>query len=155
MFADGGLGKTSGARTLAAFGGHVARGSTLVHDMENGHNRLVRELGLRSERHNSKLIKRLPDPENPLAAVNRLCYLLRLFLDSHTGFDRTRLGGYLDSSAMMNPPGEDGAAAPVLIGQCATRKRLIQDSTRGCRSDDEESSQPTICKGVIMPHFAT
>ena len=59
-----------GARTLAAFGGHVARGSTLVHDMENGHNRLVRELGLRSERHNSKLIKRLPDPENPLAAVN-------------------------------------------------------------------------------------
>ena len=49
-----------------------------------------------AERHNSKLIKRLPDPENPLAAVNRLCYLLRLFLDSHTGFDRTRLGGYLD-----------------------------------------------------------
>lgn len=49
VFADEGLGKTSGARTLAAFGGHVARGSTLVHDMENGHNRLVRELGLRSE----------------------------------------------------------------------------------------------------------
>lgn len=46
VFADEGLGKTSGARTLAAFGGHVARGSTLVHDMENGHNRLVRELGL-------------------------------------------------------------------------------------------------------------
>lgn len=34
VFADEGLGKTSGARTLAAFGGHVARGSTLVHDME-------------------------------------------------------------------------------------------------------------------------
>ena len=28
VFADEGLGKTSGARTLAAFGGHVARGST-------------------------------------------------------------------------------------------------------------------------------
>ncbi|MCQ5071889.1 hypothetical protein, partial [Adlercreutzia sp. DFI.6.23] len=50
VFADEGLGKTSGTRTLAAFGGHVARGSTLVHDMENGHNRLVRELGLRGER---------------------------------------------------------------------------------------------------------
>ncbi|MFR5093149.1 MAG: hypothetical protein ACLTDR_15210 [Adlercreutzia equolifaciens] len=97
VFADEGLGKTSGARTCAAFGASVAARLDAGHDMENGHNRLVRELGLRSERHNSKLIKRLPDPENPLAAVNRLCYLLRLFLDSHTGFDRTRLGGYLDT----------------------------------------------------------
>mgnify|MGYP003100126553 CR=1 FL=1 len=79
VFANEGLGKTSGVRTVAAFGGCVAPGSTLVHDTENGHNRLVRELGLRSERSNSKLIKRLPDSENPLAAaaVPRLALGLR------------------------------------------------------------------------------
>jgi hypothetical protein len=32
-----GFGKTSGAKTLAAFGKHIAKGSLLVHDMEKGH----------------------------------------------------------------------------------------------------------------------
>ena len=144
VFADEGLGKTSGARTLAAFGGHVARGSTLVHDMENGHNRLVRELGLRSERHNSKLIKRLPDPENPLAAVNRLCYLLRLFLDSHTGFDRTRLGGYLDLFwVMMNPPRDKMEKAAFVLDRAMRNPKTLRYRdfyARSPSSDDEESS---------------
>jgi len=46
VFKREGLGKTSGAKTMAAFGGHIAPGSRLIHDMENGHNRLVEELGL-------------------------------------------------------------------------------------------------------------
>ena len=116
----------------------------LVHDMENGHNRLVRELGLRSERHNSKLIKRLPDPENPLAAVNRLCYLLRLFLDSHTGFDRTRLGGYLDLFwVMMNPPRDKMEKAAFVLDRAMRNPKTLRYRdfyARSPSSDDEESS---------------
>lgn len=127
MFANEGLGKTSGARTVAAFGGCVTLGSTLVHDMENGHNRLVRELGQRSERHNSKLIKRLPDSENPLAAVNRLCCLLRLFLDSHSGFDRTMLDGYLDLFwVMMNPPADKMEKAAFVLDRAMRNPKELR-----------------------------
>lgn len=127
VFANEGLGKTSGARTVAAFGGRIAPGSTLVHDMENGHNRLVRELGLRSERHNSKLIKRLPDSENPLAAVNRLCCLLRLFLDSHSGFDRAMLDGYLDLFwVMMNPPADKMEKAAFVLDRAMRNPKELR-----------------------------
>ena len=45
---------------------------------------MVRERHLVSEAYDSRLVKSLPDGENPLARVNRLCFLLRLFLDGHT-----------------------------------------------------------------------
>ena len=103
-----------------------------------------RELGLRSERHNSKLIKRLPDPENPLAAVNRLCYLLRLFLDSHTGFDRTRLGGYLDLFwVMMNPPRDKMEKAAFVLDRAMRNPKTLRYRdfyARPPSSDDEGSS---------------
>ena len=100
--------------------------------------------GPNSERHNSKLIKRLPDPENPLAAVNRLCYLLRLFLDSHTGFDRTRLGGYLDLFwVMMNPPRDKMEKAAFVLDRAMRNPKTLRYRdfyARSPSSDDEESS---------------
>lgn len=121
-----GRGKPSGERAKAAYCPHIAGGSTLVHDKENAHNAVVRELGLASEAHDSRVIKRLPDDENPLWKVNRLCFLLRLFLDGHSGFDRSNLGGWLDLfSVMMNPP-EDRLekAALVLDRAMASPKTL-------------------------------
>ena len=100
-----GLGKPSRSRAWAAYGGHIARGSKLVHDMEGSHAVLVERLGLESERHNSKLLKGLPDKRNPLGDVNRLCYQLELFLNSHSGFDRDDLDGWLDVFwVMLAPP---------------------------------------------------
>jgi transposase-like protein len=105
LFQREGLGKTNGAKTMDAFGSHVAPGSVLVHDMENGHNKLVKRLKLVSKAYNSKEICKLPDVENPLGDVNRLCFLLKLFLNSHSGFNRDVLSGYLDVFwVMMNPP---------------------------------------------------
>ena len=101
---------------IFAFGSSIERGSVLVNDSENGHNRLVRELGLVDERYDSKLIKGLPDRENPLRDVNRLCYLLKLFLDSHSGFDRSDVGGYLDVFwVMMNPPADKMEKAAFVL----------------------------------------
>lgn len=100
-----GFGKPSGERAKAAYCPHLSRGLELVHDKENSHRAVVRELALVSEAHDSREIKRLPDEENPLWKVNRLCFLLRLFLDGHSGFDRSNFGGWLDLfSVMMNPP---------------------------------------------------
>lgn len=100
-----GFGKTSKTKTRDAFGGHIARGSKLVHDMEGAHDILVEKLGLESERHNSKLLKGVPDKLNPLDPVNRICFLLKRFLASHSGFDRDDLQGYLDLfSVAVNEP---------------------------------------------------
>ena len=104
-FSRMGLGKPSKARTWDAYGGHIASGSKLDHDMEHAHDILVDKLGLDSTVHNSKLIRLLPDKENPLREVNRLCFLLELFLNSHSGFDREDLDGYLNLFwVAMNPP---------------------------------------------------
>lgn len=105
FFSRMGLGKPSKARVWGAYGGHIASGSRIDHDMERAHDVLVDRLGLDSTVHNSRLIRLLPDKENPLREVNRLCFLLELFLNSHSGFDREDLDGYLDLFwVAMNPP---------------------------------------------------
>lgn len=121
-----GLGKPSGARAEAAYGPHLADGLELVHDKENSHNAVVRNHHLASETHDSRVVKLLPDRESPLWKANRLCFLLRLFLDGHSGFDRSNLGDWLDLfSVMMNPP-EDRLekAAMVLDRAMASPKTL-------------------------------
>lgn len=116
FFSRLGLGKPSESRTRAAYASHIQKGSHLIHDMERSHKVLVRELDLTEEAHNSKLIKTLPDKENPLCEVNELCYLLELFLNSHSGFDRSRLEGYLDLFyVMMNPPNEKMEKAAYVL----------------------------------------
>lgn len=118
VFKREGLGKTSGARTIEAFGSHISPGSRLIHDMENGHNKLVRDLGLVGESYNSKEICKLPDKQNPLGDVNRLCFLLKLFLDSHSGFNRDNLEGYLDLFwVIMNPPSNKMEKAAFVLNR--------------------------------------
>jgi hypothetical protein len=69
VFAALGRGKPSAARARAAYCPHLADGCTLVHDRENSHNAVVRERHLVSEAYDSRLVKSLPDGENPLARV--------------------------------------------------------------------------------------
>ena len=122
-----GRGKPSGARALAAYGPHISRGSELVHDKENSHRTLVRELCLASEAHDSREIKRLPDSENPLWKVNRLCFLLRLFLDGHTGFDRSNFDGWLDLfSVMMNPPEDKLEKAAMVLDRAMSSPKTLR-----------------------------
>lgn len=126
LFIYEGTGKTSGKRTLETFGKHIRPGSTLIHDLEPSHNRLVSELELVSEAHDSREIKKLPDSRNPLNAVNQMCRLLQLFLRSHSGFLRSDIQGYLNVlHVMLNPPDnkyqkiekmlELGISKPVLL----------------------------------------
>lgn len=100
-----GLGKTSQKKTWDAFKDHIAPGSTLIHDEDQAHRKLVRELGLISETHNSKSLKQLDDKDNPLNPVNQVHRMLQLFLYSHRSFNRQELQGYLNLFCFSyNPP---------------------------------------------------
>ena len=107
VFVPCGRGRPSGARAWEAYGPHIAEGSTLSHDMERAHSVLVERLSLESVAYDARAISRLPDRDNPLREVNRLCFLLETFLNSHSGFDRDDLPGWLDLfHVMMNDPAD-------------------------------------------------
>lgn len=93
IFIREGLGKTSRAKTLATFGSRVAPGSTLIHDMEDAHMTLVNKLSLKSQHYNAKLLKGVPDGQNPLGPVNRMRYFMQCFLRAHPGSNRDDMRG--------------------------------------------------------------
>jgi transposase-like protein len=100
-----GHGKTSSAKTMDAFSHHIEPGSTLIHDMEKAHGKLVQELKLVSEAYLSKSLKELEDKDNPLNEINQRCRQLKYFLNSHSGFNRANLPDYLNLFAfIVNPP---------------------------------------------------
>lgn len=102
-----GFGKPSQKMSYSSFVNHIAPGSTLVHDKEYTHKKLVKELSLISEEYSARALKNLEDFENPLDPVNHIHYLLKRFLYAHSGFDRKEIQGYLDLYAfVLNPPAE-------------------------------------------------
>jgi len=105
LFFVEGNGKPSQKKTFETFKNHIKPGSILIHDNENAHAKLVKELGLKSIVHNSKDMKRLADKDNPMNPVNRCHHILKNFLNTHSGFDRDNLQGFLNLFAFVaNPP---------------------------------------------------
>jgi len=106
LFLVEGTGKPSQKKTLNAFRNHIQPGSTLIHDGESAHEKLVQKLILKSVTYASKDLKGLPDKENPMNPVNRAHAILKKFLYTHSSFDRDDLQGYLNLfSFVTNPPG--------------------------------------------------
>ena len=100
-----GYGKPTQKKTYEFFKEHIISGSSIIHDKEKAHKKLVEELQLNSIAYDSKELKLLSDKDNPLDRVNRIHYLLKSFLHAHTGFDREKIQGYLNLfSFVMNPP---------------------------------------------------
>ena len=102
-----GTGKPTQKRTLELFRNHIKPGSTIIHDNDSAHNKLVKELSLKSVSYDSKDLKRLPDSDNPLNPVNRVHAILTKFLSSHSGFKRSDLQGYLNLFALVSNPPSD------------------------------------------------
>jgi transposase-like protein len=100
-----GMGKTSRIKTITTFKNHIKPKSILIHDKEKSHNDLVDLLELESITYDSNEIKKLEDKANPLYEINHKCFLLKKFLNSHSGFNRENLQDYLNLfTLMMNPP---------------------------------------------------
>ena len=102
-----GTGKPSQRKTFDAFFNHIAPGSTLIHDREVTHKKLISKLDLKSQSHSSKSLRKLSDSENPMNPVNKVHDSLKKFLDAHSGFSRDYLQDYLNFySFVRNPPHE-------------------------------------------------
>ena len=102
-----GFGKPSQKRSYDTFKEHIVSGSTLIHDKEKTHKKLVEKLSLTSITYSSSELKGLADSENPLDPVNRIHSLLKMFLNAHSGFSRDDLQNYLNLYAfVINPPSD-------------------------------------------------
>ena len=107
VFLVEGIGKPSQKRTYEIFKNHIQPKSTLIHDKESAHKKLVEKLNLNSISYHSKELKELMDKDNPLYPVNRAHAILKMFLNSHGSFKREDLQDYLNLFALVtNPPDE-------------------------------------------------
>jgi hypothetical protein len=127
LFLVEGTGKPSQKKTLEAFRDHIKPGSTLIHDREASHAKLVRELSLKSVAYASKDLKGLPDKENPMNPVNRVHNILKKFLNTHSSFNRNDLQGYLNLFALVtNPPGDLLEKVELVIKTAFQNPKLLR-----------------------------
>ena len=100
-----GMGKPSQSKSYETFKDHISPGSTLIHDREATHKKLISSLKLNSQVYSSKELKGLKDKDNPMDPVNDIHDRLKKFLNAHSGFTRDELQGYLDLFVFVrNPP---------------------------------------------------
>lgn len=119
-----GLSKPDSQRTLKTFETHIQPGSHLIHDEDVSHKVLVETLNLTESLYNSGDLKNLDDAENPLDRINKVHLLLKLFLDSHSGFLREDIQGYIDLFVyIMNPPSNKLKKANLLL-ELALQKQV-------------------------------
>lgn len=122
-----GYGKPSQKRSYEAFKEHIKPGATLIHDKENTHKKLVENLSLESICYASKEMKGLADSENPLAPVNRVHCLLKMFLNAHSGFNRDDLQNYLNLySFVINPPSDHLEKVEKIINLVFQNPKLLK-----------------------------
>lgn len=122
-----GLGKPSQKVSYATFADHIAVNSTLVHDGEKTHKKLITDLSLIDERHPTKETKNLEDFENPLDPVNHIHYLTKRFLYSHSGFDRSQIQDYLNLySFILNPPFDKLEKVDILLNLAFQNPKLLR-----------------------------
>ena len=102
-----GIGKPSQKKSFEAFSNHIESGSTLIHDKDTAHKKLVSALNLVSQAYAADDLKALKDRDNPLDPVNNVHDLLKKFLNAHSGFNRDSLQDYLNLFTFVrNPPYE-------------------------------------------------
>ena len=100
-----GYGKPSQKMSYESFINHMEPHSTLVHDKESTHKKLVKDSDLVSDAYSSKELKGLEEIDNPLDPVNHTHYLVKRFLYAHGGFKRSQVQSYLNLySFTLNPP---------------------------------------------------
>jgi len=83
-------------RKMSTFRNYIKPDSTLIHDEESAHNKMIKELSLNSVAYSSSDLKGLSDKENPLNPVNRNHDILKKFLYAHSSFIRNDMQGCLN-----------------------------------------------------------
>jgi hypothetical protein len=127
LFIVEGTGKPSQKKTYDTFKSRILPKSTLIHDEETAHKKLVKMLSLESITYKSKELKGILDKENPLYPINRAHAILKMFLNSHTGFKREDIQGYLNLFALVtNPPDEMLAKVEPAINLAFQNPKILR-----------------------------
>jgi len=127
LFLVEGFGKPSQKKTFEAFRHHIKQGSVLIHDKDNSHKKLAKELSLESISYDAKSLRGLPDKENPLNPVNRCHDILKKFLYAHNSFDRDNLQDYLNLFAFVsNPPAEMLKKVEMIVEMAFQNPKLLR-----------------------------
>lgn len=122
-----GFGKPSQKISYETFVNHITPKSTLIHDGEKSHKKLISELCLIDEQHPTTETKGLEDFENPLDPVNHIHYLTKRFLYSHSGFDRSQIQNYLNLySFILNPPFDKLEKVDILLNLVFQNPKLLR-----------------------------
>ncbi|WP_338176009.1 transposase [Solobacterium moorei] len=89
-----GHGKPSASRIFEALKNHIASGSTLVHDGERAHDKLIKELDLKEEFYKANT----HDKEylENMALINNMCSWLKRYIYRFIGMRMTNLQSYLN-----------------------------------------------------------
>ena len=122
IFLVEGTGKPSQKKTYDTFRDRITPKSTLIHDKESAHKKLVKELALESIAYASNDLKGLLDNDNPMYPVNRAHAILKMFLNSHSGFKREDIQGYLNLFALVTNPPDDMLAKVEIVLNMAFQK---------------------------------
>lgn len=122
-----GFGKTSSIKTKETFINHIQKGSHIIHDKEKSHKILVKELNLTEEVYDSKEIKKLEGEKNPLYEINQKCFMLKKFLDSHSGFNREDIQDYINLFCFIqNPPTEKLEKVKIILDSAIRGARTLK-----------------------------
>ncbi len=133
-----GKGKPTIRSTEQTFINHIEPGSHLIHDKEHSHSVLVKKLQLSDESYDSKSLKELDDKDNPLYEVNHMCFLLKKFLQAHSGFDRKDIQGYLDLfSLMMNEPSNKLEKVKIILDRVIGNPKSLRYREYYSKKDDK------------------
>ncbi len=133
-----GKGKPTIRETEQTFINHIEPGSHLIHDKEHSHRVLIKKLGLTDEAYDSKSLKELDDKDNPLYEVNHMCFLLKKFLQAHSGFNRDDLQGYLDLfSLMMNEPSNKLEKVKIILDRVISNPKSLRYRTFYAKKHDK------------------
>lgn len=122
-----GRGKPSGKGQIEFMKEHIEKGSHLIHDGENSHNKLIKQLDLVSEVHPTKETKGKKDKDNPMYPINHIHFLLKSILNAHSSFDREDLQSYLNLfSFIMNPPDEELEKVDLLVKWVLSEEKILR-----------------------------
>jgi len=95
--------KPSQKKTFETFHNHLAPGSTLIHDKEQTHAKLIKALALQSTVYAPEELKGLPNKENPLEPVNRQGYPDLFSYVTNPPYDLAEKTGSLLNLVFHNP----------------------------------------------------
>jgi transposase-like protein len=122
-----GKGKPSKNRIYDNFKDKIKKESLMIHDGENAYSKIVDKLELKEEIHLSSETKELSDKDNPMDRINHIHFLLKEFLDSHSGFNRDELQNYLNLFCfIMNPPVDPLEKVEIIMNFAFQKRKKLK-----------------------------